>query len=88
LHNQQGITLVATLHDLNLAALYFPRLVVMHRGRLAADGTPEEVLRREQLEPVFGQSLVYARHPAIDVPLVAPVPGAVQQARTRSRPAV
>lgn len=42
------------LHDLNLAARYCDRTVVLDHGRVVAEGTPEEVLTPEILEPVYG----------------------------------
>src|SRR5881628_1659246 len=40
LNRDRGLTVVTTGHDLNLAARYGSRLVLLHRGRLAADGPP------------------------------------------------
>jgi iron complex transport system ATP-binding protein len=45
---------VVVLHDLNLAARYCDRLVVLDHGRIVATGTPGEVLTPEVLEPVYG----------------------------------
>lgn len=39
-----GRTVVAAIHDLNIAAMYCTRLFVMEKGQLVASGTPEEVL--------------------------------------------
>jgi ABC-type cobalamin/Fe3+-siderophores transport system ATPase subunit len=44
LHAERGRTVVAVLHDLNLAARYAQRLVAMKDGALVASGTPEDVL--------------------------------------------
>ena len=52
--NERGRTIVCVLHDLNLAIRYFPRLVVVHDGRIAADGDPGEVLCPVLFESVFG----------------------------------
>ncbi len=50
----QGLTVVATLHDLSLAARYADRLIVLAHGRLAVDGPPLEALTPTVLEQVFG----------------------------------
>ena len=50
---REGIAVIAVTHDLNLAATYADRMVVLSRGEIAADGTPEEVLRSSLLEGVF-----------------------------------
>ena len=54
LNVRDGTTVVAVLHDLGLAAAFFPRLVLLDRGRIVADGTPAEVLSGERIRGVFG----------------------------------
>ena len=51
---EAGITGVLVTHNLNVAARYVDRLVVMHEGRARAVGEPNQVLTREVLESVFG----------------------------------
>lgn len=48
-----GLTVLAVLHDLPLAAHFFPRLVLLDRGQLVADGAPGEVLRPERIRDVY-----------------------------------
>lgn len=48
----KGVCVV--LHDLSLAARYCDRLILLHQGRLVAEGTPETVLSDENLDCVFG----------------------------------
>ncbi|WP_328489435.1 ABC transporter ATP-binding protein [Streptomyces zaomyceticus] len=47
------LTVVVALHDLNLAAMYCDRLVVLARGRVVAAGTPGEVLTEELIAGVY-----------------------------------
>ncbi len=54
LNERDGTTIVAVLHDLGLAAHFFPRLVIIDRGRLIADGPPAEVLTDDTIRDVFG----------------------------------
>jgi iron complex transport system ATP-binding protein len=54
LNQEQGLTIIAALHDLNLAALFFPRLVMLRRGMIFCDGTPKDVLTEETIEQVYG----------------------------------
>jgi iron complex transport system ATP-binding protein len=54
LNERDGTTLVAVLHDLALAAHFFPRLILLDRGRLVGDGAPAEVLTDERIRDVFG----------------------------------
>ena len=54
LNERDGTAVVAVLHDLGLASLFFPRLVLIDRGRVVADGSPHEVLSDERIQDVFG----------------------------------
>lgn len=49
----QGLLVVAATHDLNLAAAYSDRVIVLDRGRLAADAPPDAALRPELIRSVF-----------------------------------
>lgn len=50
---EQGITALIAIHDLNQAAQYCDRIVLLHGGRKVADGTPAEALRAEVLREVY-----------------------------------
>ncbi|WP_057830623.1 ABC transporter ATP-binding protein [Colwellia sp. TT2012] len=52
--NKLNITVIMTVHDLNLASLYCQRLILLNQGQLICDGSPEEVLAPKQLSQVFG----------------------------------
>ena len=54
LNERDGATIVAVLHDLGLAATFFPRLVLMDGGRIVADGAPGDVLTTERIRDEFG----------------------------------
>ena len=54
LNERDGTTILAVLHDLGLAAHFFPRIVVIDHGRIAADGPPGEVLAPSRIREVFG----------------------------------
>ena len=49
-----GLTVLAVLHDLPLAAHFFPRLILLDRGRVVADGPPGEVLAPARIRDVYG----------------------------------
>ena len=51
---EEGRGVVASIHDLGLAARHCTRLVLLHRGRKVADGAPRDVLSPENLAEVFG----------------------------------
>jgi len=71
LSRESGLTVLAALHDANLAALWFDRLAVLHEGRLVAEGPPREVIRPELWEAVFGCRVVLLEHPTEGLPILA-----------------
>ncbi len=54
LNERDGRTIVAVLHDLALAANFFPRVALMNAGRIVADGTPSDTLDAGHIRGVFG----------------------------------
>ena len=54
LNTRDGTTIVAVLHDLGLAAHFFPRLVVVDGGRIVGDGPPSVALAPDRIRDVFG----------------------------------
>jgi iron complex transport system ATP-binding protein len=48
------VTTIVALHDLNLAAMFCDSIVLLKEGRVAAAGTPEEVLTESSISDVFG----------------------------------
>jgi iron complex transport system ATP-binding protein len=71
-----GTAVAAVLHDLNLAAQYADRMLLLHGGRPHALGAPEEVLTPETLAATFGLPVVVVPHPCFDCPLVVSAAGA------------
>ncbi|HAW71016.1 MAG TPA: iron ABC transporter ATP-binding protein [Firmicutes bacterium] len=54
LHQETGLTALVVLHDLNLAAAYASRIIMLDEGQVAADGKPQEVLTPQNLANHFG----------------------------------
>jgi|FaiFalFF_MnMetaG_3_1042247.scaffolds.fasta_scaffold00290_4 iron complex transport system ATP-binding protein len=69
----EGVTAVAALHNLELAAAYCHRLVLLHQGRVVADGPPEEVLTPHALARVFGIAALVYRDPVTGRLVVRPL---------------
>jgi len=61
LNTRDGTTILAVLHDIGLAAHFFPRLVLLDRGRIVADGPPADVLTPERIREVFGVDPEFVR---------------------------
>ena len=74
LNVEQGLTVVAAMHDLNMASLYFNRLVLLKEGRVMADGTPAEVLTEDKIREVFSTSVRVEPHPVTGVPHIVVMP--------------
>jgi iron complex transport system ATP-binding protein len=72
LRRQDGLTVVAAMHDLTLAGQYGRRVVLIHEGRLVADGTPADVLKPNRLSEVYGARVEVL--PRAGGPAVVPVP--------------
>ncbi len=70
LRDDRKTAVLASLHDLNLAAAYADRIVLLSKGRIAASGTPKEVLVESVLRPVFGPEITVRAHPDSGAPLV------------------
>lgn len=49
----RGLTVIAAMHDLTLAAEYSDEVMLLDRGRVVAHGTPVEVLTRETIENLY-----------------------------------
>lgn len=64
------LSVCVVLHDLNLAALWADRVVLLHNGRLVADGTPDVVLEEHTLQRWYQADLRVFRHPEYPVPQV------------------
>ncbi|PSJ61907.1 heme ABC transporter ATP-binding protein [Kumtagia ephedrae] len=69
---RRGGGVVAILHDLNLTAMYADRVAVMSHGRIAAAGTPRDVLEDRLIAKVFDCELKVGVLPAGGVPFVLP----------------
>ena len=73
--NAAGRTVVSVVHDLNLAALYFPRLVFLKEGRVALDGPTREVFTATNLSRIYDAPITVAPHPVTGDPQAFMVPG-------------
>jgi iron complex transport system ATP-binding protein len=72
LNRERGMTIVLVLHDLNQAARYADRMVVMENGRIVADGPPEAVVTPDLLARVFRIRANVVRDPSCGAPVCLP----------------
>lgn len=69
-----GVGVLAIVHDLNLAAQYAERIVVLHQGKQLASGRPHDVLTPEMIQAAFALSALVVPHPTLGCPLIVPTP--------------
>ncbi|KDE54994.1 ABC transporter ATP-binding protein [Methanoculleus sp. MH98A] len=67
------ITVVSVFHDLNLAAYYCDRLLLLKDRKVYAAGAPGAVLTRENIREIFGMEMLVKPHPLTGKPYVLPV---------------
>jgi iron complex transport system ATP-binding protein len=70
---RDGRAVLLISHDLNLVARFADRLVLLSKGRVAAAGTVDDVMRADVLEPVYQWPLVVSRDPAVGAPSLVPL---------------
>ena len=66
---QNGKTVITVLHDLNQACRYCDHLIVMKKGAVMAQGTPDEVMTEELLKDVFDLDVIIHRDPISNTPM-------------------
>jgi iron complex transport system ATP-binding protein len=69
----QGLTILMILHDLNLAAEFCSRIILLSKGRVYADGPPEAVLNYENIEAVYESVVIVRENPISRRPFILPV---------------
>ncbi|NMB00296.1 MAG: heme ABC transporter ATP-binding protein [Firmicutes bacterium] len=70
--SEQGVTVLAVLHDLNLVASFCDYVFVLSKGSLVSEGTPQEVLTPELIREVFRVSVPTLTHPETGRPIIVP----------------
>lgn len=69
----EGHTVLVVSHQLNLVARFADHVVLLHAGRVAAQGRPGDVMDGPTLERVYGWPLVVTRDPAVGAPTLVPL---------------
>ncbi len=71
LNRERGLTVILVSHDLNLASQYCDSLMLLHHGQIVEVGSPQEVLRPDLLESVYGCQVLVDCHPQSGFPRVS-----------------
>ena len=73
LNRELGLTVIMVLHDLNLAAEYADRLILLDRGSIFKDGLPQDVLTYKNIEAVYKTPVIVNENPVSKRPYVVAV---------------
>jgi len=79
---EQSLTVIAALHDLNLAAQYCDWLVMLNGGEIYAEGTPSNVLTAQNVKEVYGAEVYVYPHPINKLPTTLITAGKGKEERT------
>jgi iron complex transport system ATP-binding protein len=77
-----NLTVVIAMHELNLAAQYCDRLVLVNKGRILYQGEPKEVITEDNISEVYGSGNYIGFHPLSGVPVVLPTAGSSKRNRS------
>jgi len=77
---EQGLIVVATLHDLNLAAQYCDQLILLGNGEIHCQGTPQAVINSQNIKEVYGANVYVYPHPLNNLPATLIFPEKSRQA--------
>lgn len=83
-----GVTVIAILHDLNLAAQFSKQLIMLKQGKIFKAGTPEEVLTPENIKGVYNTDVLVIKHPLTGVPQIVILPATGEFSVSSSLPRV
>ena len=69
---EKNIVVIAVFHDLNLAAQYSNKLILLDKGKIVSIGSPDEVLTPENIQKTYHIDAIVKRHPLTNTPYVTP----------------
>ncbi|AKA70892.1 MULTISPECIES: ABC transporter ATP-binding protein [Clostridium] len=67
------VTIIAVLHDLNLAAQYSDYLILVNKGSISFQGIPEEVLTEQNIKKVYNINMCMIKNPVTGKPYIIPI---------------
>ncbi|MFH1784347.1 MAG: ABC transporter ATP-binding protein [bacterium] len=77
LKKKMNLTIIAVLHDLNIASLYCDRLLLLKEGKLVIEGSPDKVITEENIGKVYKTDVSVKKHPKFDTPYVMLLPSSL-----------
>lgn len=73
LNREQNVTIMAVLHDINMAARYCKRMVMLREGYVYADGTPEEIVNHKYMTELYQMQLMIRHNALFNKPEMIPI---------------
>ncbi len=85
LKKKRGLTVVAVLHDINMAARFSDRLVLLSHGQVIAQGSPEEVVKEENLSKVYRMEMMVRENKILGKKEIIPLRVLKEKVETKHR---
>lgn len=73
LNREEHMTVLAVLHDINMASRFCHRMIMLKDGAVLADGTPQEVITRPNMEALYKMKLMVRESPLFGKPEIVPI---------------
>ncbi len=73
LNQEEHMTVLAVLHDINMASRFCQRMVMLQDGVVSVDGTPQEVIDRKNMESLYNMKLMIRESPLFHKPEIIPI---------------
>ncbi len=73
LNREEHMTVLAVLHDINMASRFCQRMIMLQEGVVTADGTPREVINRQNMESLYKMKLMIRESPLFHKPEIIPI---------------
>ncbi|MCC6543489.1 MAG: ABC transporter ATP-binding protein [Nitrospirae bacterium] len=74
LNVERKMTIITSLHDLNIGSQYCDKIMLINRGKISAMGTPDEVITEVNIRNVYGCNVIVDNNPASGTPRVSLIP--------------
>lgn len=73
LNQEEHMTVLAVLHDINMASRFCKRMIMLQNGIVSEEGTPHEVVNRDNMENLYDMKLVIQENPLFHKPEIVPI---------------
>ncbi len=73
LNKKQGMTVLAVLHDVNMASRYCQRMILLKDGMVAADGSPQDIVTKKNMEALYEMKVFIRQNPLFYKPEIVPI---------------